>query len=574
MPEVDRYFLRIRNSCQFLKSHNKMEEKEMIKRILSVLLAVLILINSVPLPARAEEGEKHTVSLSSDLDGKSIGIGDTVSVKVMVEGTDSSVTSYNAYDLKLSYDAEQLTFISGTAADKDAEITSENSRIRVKGYGDDKNFSTTAVTLRFRAAKPGSTTISLLHAKVDLSDHAGYHNAPEVTIKEGASTITVPVEGFEVQVEGEGVKVPGGSYVAISGEDFIFNLEDYKLYDYEVEVSVDGVDITSVVKVDKKTGTYTIPKREIDGVIKITVKRSPAVFTVTLSGSDVSGEKAAEYNTDYVFMLKRESGYLYTITVTIDGKEYTGYRLEENTYIIPGTDICGNIRIKVTKNEDDSGKVFVDFIGTGGKDGSGQKKTKLGVEYPFTIKKKKGYTYSVTVFVDGKRTPYDYDWNLDTYYILSENVTGNIQIVIGKVSTVEAVEYITMDEQSLFLIVYNGIINEGQVPRYDGRSMYWSDKYRAYVWLVTSNASEKKVKKEAEGKITVTEGTTAGDIDYSGNVNMTLQTDLADAELVWEMYKAKHSLDFMEMRKFLNADVYPDRKLNVRDVAAILKKIS
>ena len=87
-------------------------------------------------------------------------------------------------------------------------------------------------------------------------------------------------------------------------------------------------------------------------------------------------------------------------------------------------------------------------------------------------------------------------------------------------------------------------------------------------------AEEKKVKKEAEGKITVIEGTSAGDIDYSGNVNMTLQTDLADAELVWEMYQAKHSLDFMEMQKLLNADVYPDRKLNVRDVAAILKKIS
>ena len=554
-----------------------MEEKEMTKRILSVLLAVLILITSVPIPVLAEEGQnraKHTVSLTSDLDGKSIGAGDTVSVQVMVEGSDTSVTSYNTYDLKLSYDAEYLTFVSGTAADSDAEITAKNGRVRVKGYGADKNFSAAVAILTFQAAKPGSTAISLIGAKVDLSDNAGDQDAPDVPIKEGASTITVPVEGVEVQVEGEGIKVSGGYYVAMPGEDFVFTLEDYKLYDYEVEVSINGVDITSVVKIDSKTGTYTIPKREIDGAIQITVKRSPAVFTVTLTGSDITGEKTAEYNTDYVFTLEREEGYLYTVTVTIDGKEYTGYRLEENTYTIPGTDICGNIRIKVTKNEDDSGKVFVDFIGTGGKDGSGQKKTKLGVEYPFTIKKKKGYTYSVTVFVDGKRTPYDYDWNLDTYYILSENVTGNIQIVIGKVPTVEAVEYITMDEQSLFLIVYNGIINEGQVPRYDGRSMYWSDKYRAYVWLVTSNASEKKVKKEAEGKITVTEGTTAGDIDYSGNVNMTLQTDLADAELVWEMYKAKHSLDFLEMRKFLNADVYPDRKLNVRDVAAILKKIS
>ena len=551
-----------------------MEEEEMIKRILSVLLTVLILINSIPLPARAEEGAKHTVSLISDLDGKSIGVGDSVSVKVMVEGTDSSVTSYNAYDLKLSYDAEHLTYVSGTAADKEAEITAENNRIRVKGYGDDKNLSTTAVILHFRAAKPGSTTISLLHAKVDLSDNAGYHNAPDVTIKEGASTITVPVEGFEVQVEGEGVKVSGGSYVAMSGEDFIFNLEDYKLYDYEVEVSVDGVDISSVVKIDSKTGTCTIPKKEIDGAIQITVKRSPAVFPVTLTGGDVTGEKTAEYNTDYVFKLEREEGYLYTVTVTIDGKEYTGYRLEENTYTIPGTDITGNIKIKVTKTEDDSNKAEVTFAGAGAKDGSGQKKTLKGVEYPFTIKRKKGYTYSVTVYVEGKRTSYDYDYELDTYYILADNVTSNITIVIGKVPTVEAVEYITLDEQSMFLILYNGIINEGQVPRYDGRSMYWSDSYNAYVWLVTSNVSEKKVKKEAEGKITVTEGTPAGSIDYSGNVNMTLRTDLADAELVLEMYEGKHSLDFMEMQKLLSADIHPDRKVNVRDVMAIQKNIS
>lgn len=547
----------------------------MTKRILPMILAALLLITSVPLPALAEENgssAKHTVSLTSDLVGNPIGVGDTVSVKVMVAGTDPSVTAYNAYDLKLSYDAELLTFVSGTAADSDAEITAENDRIRVKGYGPDKTCSTAAATLTFQAIKPGSTIVSLIHAKVDLSDNAGYRNAPDVPVKE--STITVPIEGFEVQVEGEGIKVPGGSYVVMSGEDFVFALEDHKLYDYEVTVTVDGVDITSVVKIDKKTGTYTIPKKEIDGVIKITVKRSPAVFTVTFTGSDVTGEKTAEYNTDYVFKLEREEDFLYTVKVTIGGEEYTGYDLVDDTYTIPGTDITGNIKIKVTKTEDDSNKAEVTFAGAGAKDGSGQKKTLKGVEYPFTIKRKKGYTYSVTVYVEGKRTSYDYDYELDTYYILADNVTGNITIVIGKVPTVEAVEYITLDEQSMFLILYNGIINEGQVPRYDGRSMYWSDSYNAYVWLVTSNGSEKKVKKEAEGKITVTEGTPAGSIDYSGNVNMTLRTDLADAELIREMYEGKHSLDFMEMQKLLSADIHPDRKVNVRDVMAIQKNIS
>ena len=547
----------------------------MIKRILSVLLAVLILITSDPLPARAEEGAKHTVRLTSDLDGKSIGVGDTVSVKVMVEGTDSSVTSYNAYDLKLSYDAEQLTFISGTAADKDAEITSENSRIRVKGYGDDKNLSTTAVTLHFRASKPGSTTISLLHAKVDLSDNAGYHNAPKVNIAEESAVITVPVDGYEVQVEGEGIKLPGGVYVAHAGEDFIFVLQDYEQYAYEdLKVTVGDDDVTTAVKVDKKTGTCTIPGRLIDGTVRISVKRLPKTFVVTVSGSDITAAKTAEYLTDFVFRLDREPDHLYTVTIEIDGEEYKGYSLKDDVYTIPGTDVTGRIRIKVIRIEDPTKKAHISFAGCGYRDGAGEKDAERGVEYPFQIRRKKGFTYSLEVYGNGKQIPYEYDYELDTYYLPPEYVYGDITIKIDKYATVDVREYITLDKQSIFLIAYNGHVDDGQVPRYDGRSMYWSDKYRAYVWLVTSNASEKKVKKEAEGKITVTEGTTAGDIDYSGNVNMTLQTDLADAELVWEMYKAKHSLDFMEMRKFLNADVYPDRKLNVRDVAAILKKIS
>ena len=467
--------------------------------------------------------------------------------------------------------------MSGTAADSDAEITAAHGRIRVKGYGADKNCSEkSAVSLYFRVIKPGATNIKLLQETyVDLSSNAGKRNAPLAQIEAGKDTITIPVEGFEVEVVGEGIHLSKGIYVALPGEDFVFSLEDYNLYDYEdLAVTIDGENITSVVKLDKKTGTCTVPGREIDGKLKITVNRSPKVFQVSFTGSDVSGEKTAEYNTDYVFKLNREEGYLYTVAITIGGKEYTGYNLEENTYTIPGTDITGKIKIKVTKKEDDSGKVQVEFVGAGGKDGSGQKKTDLGVEYPFQVKKKKGYTYSVTVYVDGTRSPYDYDYELDTYYILSEYVTGNISIMIGKVPTVEAVEYVTLDKQSMFLIVYNGIVNEGQVPRYDGRSMYWSDNYKAYVWLVMSNVSEKKVKKESEGNITWNEGTPSGEIDYSGSVNMTLQVDFADAELVWEMYEGKHSLDFMEMQKLLNADVHSDRKLNVRDVAAIFKKIS
>lgn len=522
------------------------------------------------MPVRATE-EQYTVSLASDSEGKTLSAGDTATVTVQVSGNEDTVTGYNAYDLKLSYDTQYLAFVSGIAADTGAEITEADGRIRVKGYGDIKDFSTAAVTLTFKAKAPGTADVSITHAKVDMSDRAGLYNAPEAALAD--KNVKITIDGFEVVVNGEGVVVD--SYVATSAEDYVFSLADHKGYTYTVKVTIGGVDLTSKVTYNEETGEYTIPKELIDGKVEITATVSEAkAYVVTITGSDITGEKTAEYNTDYTFKLDREEDYIYTIQVTIGGEEYTGYTMEEDVYTIPGADIIGDIQIKVTKVMDYTNKVFIDFIGTGGKDGSGEKVADRAVEYPFTIKRKKGYTYSVTVFVDGKRTSYDYDYELDTYYILAENVTGNITIVIGKVATVEVTEYVTLDEQSIYLIVYNGIVGEGQVPKYDGRSMYWSEKYNAYVWLVVSTETEKKAKKTAEGKITLNAGSAAGDIEYSGNVNMTLQTDIEDARLVREMYEGKHSLDFMEMKKLLNADVYGDKKLNVRDMAAIISSIS
>ena len=540
------------------------------ERILAMLLASLILITSFPMRTQAAEGN-YTVSITSDSQGKILAPGDTAVVTVNVAGNNTSVTGYNAYDLKLSYDTQRLMLVSAETTDSGAEITDTDGRIRVKGYGDKKNFSTAAVVLTFKAQSPGTADVGITHAKIDINDNAGLYNAPEAALAD--KNVKITIDGFEVVVNGEGVVVD--SYVATSSEDYVFRLADHKGYTYTVKVTIGGVDLTSKVTYNEETGEYTIPKELIDGLIEITVTKGEAeAYVVTITGSDVTGEKTAEYNTDYTFKLDREEDYIYTIQVTIGGEEYTGYTMEEDVYTIPGTDILGDIKIKVTKEMDYSNKAFIDFIGTGAKDGSGEKMTDKGVEYPFKIKRKKGYTYSVRVLVDGKRTSYDYDYELDTYYILAENVSGNITIVIGKVATVEVTEYVTLDEQSIYLIVYNGIVGEGQVPKYDGRSMYWSEKYNAYVWLVVSTETEKKAKKTAEGKITLNAGSAAGDIEYSGNVNMTLQTDIEDARLVREMYEGKHSLDFMEMQKLLRADVYADKKLNVRDVAAVINQIS
>lgn len=540
------------------------------KGILAMLLASLILITSFPLQTQAAEGN-YTVSITSDSLGKTLGAGDTAVVTVNVAGNNTSVTGYNAYDLKLSYDTQHLTLVSAAAADSRAEITDTDGRIRVKGYGDEKNFSTAAVVLTFKAQSPGTANVSITHAKIDISDNAGLYNAPEAVLAD--KTVKITIDGFEVVVNGDGVLLD--SNTATNKEDFHFRLADHKGYTYTVKVTIGGVDLTSKLTYNEETGEYTIFKKLIDGKIEITVTRGEAkTYVVTMKGDDVTGEKTAEYNADYIFKLEREEDYLYTVQVSIGEKEYTGYTVENDTYTIPGADIVGDILIQVTKKMDYSGKVFIDFIGTGGKDGSGEKVADRDEEYPFQIKRKKGFTYSVTVYVNGKRSPYDYDYELDTYYVLAENVTGNITIVIGKIATVEVSEYIMMDKQNMYLIVYNGVVNEGQVPKYDGRSMYWSEKYDAYVWLVVSTETEKKAKKTAEGNITLNEGSAAGHIEYSGNVNMTLQTDPEDASLVQEMYEGKHSLDFMEMKKLLSADIYGDKKLNIRDVAAIVSSIS
>ena len=557
------------------------------KRTLPMILAALILMILIPVYVNAagNEDAQYAVTVTSDIKDKltpeenSLAVGETFSAKIVISGADLSV--YNAYDLKLSYDTENLIFLadeSKTADPARGEITDNNGHIRIKGYGDDKSTSVPAATLVFETKAKGSADVKLTSAVVDTSNNAGVQNAGKsAKLEDTAETL---IEGYKVITEGEGIEVPDGIYVVLPNDDFVFALEETELYTYSLTVTIGDADMSDKVTYDETTETYTIPWKDEDGTqiingkIVITAPRSPKEFDVTFEGEDVTGEDKAQYNTDYTFQLNREEGYWYTVDVTIGDESYTEYDVDEDTYTIPGAAITGDIVITVTKEEDDSDKVTVTFAGAGAKDGSGQKKTKLYVEYPFKVKQKKGYTYSVTVYVNGRKTPYDYDYELDTYYILDENVTGNIVIVIGKIATIEILEYITLEKQNMYLVVFNGHVNEGDVPKYDGRSMYWSDRYNAYAWLVTSSDTVKKVKTAAEKNITLNPGTPAGNIDYSGDADGNLRVDAEDAKLVWEMYEGKHSLDFMEMRKLLSADVYTDKKLSIRDARIIANSIS
>ena len=138
----------------------------------------------------------------------------------------------------------------------------------------------------------------------------------------------------------------------------------------------------------------------------------------------------------------------------------------------------------------------------------------------------------------------------------------------------DVTEYITRNGKAMYLVTASGNFAEGQVAKYDGVSMFFSEKYNAYAYLVISADNLETVKAEAAGKVKVAEGTSAGTVDYSGDVNGTGLTDVNDAQLTYDMYNAKYeSFDAVSMLKFLNADVSGDKKVNTADATAIVSLI-
>lgn len=566
------------------------------KKRLPVLLAAGLLALLLPTQARAAgtgEAGDYIITLTSDIEEtmqelgveNALPVGEKIWVEVWLAGKDASVTSYNAYDMSFSYDKNKLKYREAVLAEQSAtlDINENTGTVRIKGCGEAKETSRIpVVSLCFetmRETGSGETaTVELTSVIADHTDNAGIQDAPPAEKVEGKDTAQTPVQNYKVIVDKDApIKI--GQLIVDGTEDVTFELtaKDTEFIRYQVKVSVGGRDVTeSIVPPSHDRPYYTIPHRIIQaqkGKIEIGVETVYKEFEVNIRSKLVTGEKKAIYNTPYPFRLNREAGYIYTLEVTIGGKVYTDYTVEGNTYTIPGMDVVGDIVIKVQRQKDTSNQTTVTFAGTGSKDGSGKKKTEKGHEYFFSIRRKTGYTYSVTVFVAGRRVPYSYDAELDTYYVDGEHVTGEMVIVIGKIPLIDVKEYVNLEGRSIYLIIYNGPVEEGQAPRYDGRSMYWSEKYNAYVWLVESEKTDKEVKKTVETMIALKDGESGGMVDYSGDVDRNGRIDIADAKLVQQMYEGRRSLQNTDMLTLLGADVQPGRVISMQDVAVIVNII-
>ena len=507
-------------------------------------------------------------------------IGSTVQIPVSVSNEDGK-TGYNAFDISFTYDPTVLELASTTLPG--VTVTVQNGKINVLGYGENRSAGSVAFTLEFKTLKMETTEVQVTTARVDNSGNAVVRNASLATLIN--DTTVINVTGYPVTLP-EGFT---GANTATPNTDYTFAAPD-DYYDYTVTVTVGGKEVTVTKNSD---GSYTIPAELVTGEIVVTATKTGKTFKVTL-GTDMTGSVTAQYGTDYVATIERDESYRYTVTITIGGKDYTGYAASGKTYTIPGEDITGEIVFKVNKElivpVDPPGPTeptkptdpteptkpvtyhSVTFTGSGAGAAQGNATSIAnGATYTLTLKKQAGYNYQVSYKMGGKAAVAVSPNANGTYTIA--NVTAALEIIIEKSLAIDVSvqEYVTLDGKAVFLILADAALSNGSLFTYDGNVMYYSEAYGAWAYLVITdqdldvNQVRSQVKISAQTNRVVTP---TGDVDENGKV------DWNDAHLIRELYNAKYdNFDIVTMMKYLRADVNGDRKVDIRDVAWVTWKI-
>ncbi len=222
------------------------------KRLIPFLLiAVLLLPFSLP---AAAAGEGYTVSMSAD---QSVSVGGSVSVPVTV-GHTGGVSAFNAVDMTFSYDAGLLELTSATL--QGFTVIPGSGTVRVIGYGQDRRVGSPAFTLTFRAVGSGTAAVGVTSARVDISNHAISNDAPEASILDPETIITVG--GYPVTLPDGFI----GNATAVPGEDYSFS-QPNNGREYYIFARVNGKSVT--VK-DSGGGKYTVEGKDVSGPITIT----------------------------------------------------------------------------------------------------------------------------------------------------------------------------------------------------------------------------------------------------------------------------------------------------------------
>lgn len=532
---------------------------------------------TIPVTGGSVTPEGYSVSIPET---KAVTTGETVEIPITISGK-----AYNAYSMRIRYYTDVLKLQNEAVNNEgfrlsESKGTDTNNRpfssITLIRYGDTAQ-SGEALTLKFTAKAQGTTDVTILSARVDERANSINFNAPDATITNAKTTVTV--SGYTVVLPDDFTRTDAEGTVIMEGGTLKFIPKDPN-YDYTVTVTVGGAEVTPTVGVD---GTYTV--ENVTGNVIVTSTKTPKTFSVTL-GDDTNGDATATYKTDYTFKLTPEKDYVYDVKVTIGGKEYTGLTSKKNdgdgttTYTISGADITGEIVINSNKKPRPMDTFSVTFEGTGIGDVSNNANTVTENEsYSFTLTKKEGFTYTVSATMGGAaveltETAGAENANVVTYSI--DKVTGNLVITVNKESTltmeVAVSEYVQMDDKTVFLVTVTGTPAEGKAYAYGENVMYKTTAYGAnvYSWLVIVDKGQEFTAAVAEANITEA-AATAEEVTQSFDVNETNVVDINDAQLVYDIYSGKYS-DFekVTVKKFLCADVNSDKIVNSADAVTVV----
>lgn len=532
--------------------------------------AAVTVTNNTP----AAEG--YTVAVSTA--NAKINTGDTAMVKLAI--SNPNVAYYNAADMKLTYDANVLSFdkTKSTGLPTDATVTDANGSLRIQFYGENR---TDALQLAFTGIAAGESEVKVTEAKIDKSENA-LKDALAATVT-GSATITVDQTYNVTKPEGN---IINGASTVKAGEDYIFTLNDGLDGTYmDVKYKVGDGEFKDLMLVD---GKYTIPAGEITGDITITaVGKAYTVATVGAGANDVTlNGNTATYGTNYTFTLNKTDNYAYTLAVTAGGKTVpSALDADGKTYTINGKDITGNVVITVTK---EANKAQINFAGSGVADvvnGSTSQTAEPGQDFKFSINKENGYEYTVAATKEGGTAVTVTDNGDGTYTIAGADIAAGdvITVTVEKKLietkyTVEVTQYVKLDGKAVFLITAkladSAKLADGKVLAYGNNAMFQNaERYDgAYAYLVISDKTLDEVKAEAEKAGQITEvDSTAQTFNVNGDVNGTGLVDINDAQLVYNIYNAKYdSFDNTTMAMFLAADMNGDKAVSSLDAAAVV----
>ncbi len=520
--------------------------------------------SELTIPVETPEDKGYTVSLGEN---KTVASGQIVKIPVTI-GNTAGETTYNAFDMKFSYDNTVLKLDMEKTNTEGYRVYPLSSTVRVQRYGKAAELGQ-ALTLRFIAVGQGSGEVKVMSACVDTNANAIEFDAPDAIVLNNTTTITV--SGYTVDLPDDFKRTDADGSVIEAGGNLTFVPKDPN-YDYTVTVTVGGVEATPTIGED---GTYTVPN--VNGNVVVTSTKTPKSFNVTL-GDNTTGAATATYMKDYTFKLTPEDGYTYNMAVTIGGKDYTGFAAQANddgttTYTIPGADVTGDIVISSNKQVKLPATFTVTFEGTGAGDAKGESTVQEKTDYTFTVDKKANFEYTITATMGGKDVTVTEGEN-NTYTI--SNVSGDLVITIEKKSTltmeVAVSEYVQLDDKTVFLVTVTGTPEEGKAFAYGEDVMYKTTAYgeNVYSWLVIVNKGETFDKATAAAKITQASAT-AEEVTQSYDVNETNLVDINDAQLTYDIYSGKYT-DFekVSVRKFLRADVTSDKVVNSADAVAVI----